>query len=116
MYVNNGAAFRDKLQRGQVCLGTGITFGDPTVSEALCGTLDFVWIDMEHNPLSLAAVSPKLKQQVVTVNGCSKSFSMTGWRIGWAAGPDEIIKAALKFQSHATSDPAAFSHKIAHVQ
>src|SRR5438876_11761377 len=56
MYVNNGAAFRDKLQRGQVCLGTGITFGDPTVSEALCGTLDFVWIDMEHNPLSLETV------------------------------------------------------------
>jgi len=59
-------------------------------------------------PLSLAAVSPALRQQVVTVNGCSKTFSMTGWRIGWAAGPDEIIKAALKFQSHATSDPAAF--------
>jgi len=36
--------------------------------------------------LSLAAVSPALKQQVVTVNGCSKSFSMTGWRIGWARG------------------------------
>jgi len=59
--------------------------------------------------LSLAAVSPKLKEQVVTVNGCSKTFSMTGWRIGWAAGPSDIIKAALKFQSHATSDPAAFS-------
>jgi aspartate aminotransferase len=58
---------------------------------------------------SLAAVSEKLKQQVVTVNGCSKSFSMTGWRIGWIAGPEEIIKAVAKFQSHATSDPAAFS-------
>jgi aspartate aminotransferase len=60
-------------------------------------------------PLSLAAVSPALRQQVVTVNGCSKTFSMTGWRIGWAAGPDEIMKAVAKFQSHATSDPAAFS-------
>ncbi|MFH0940221.1 MAG: pyridoxal phosphate-dependent aminotransferase [Planctomycetota bacterium] len=60
------------------------------------------------HPLSLAAVSPALRQHVVTVNGCSKTFAMTGWRIGWAAGPDDIIKAALKFQSHATSDPAAF--------
>ena len=59
-------------------------------------------------PLSLAAVSPALRQQVVTVNGCSKTYSMTGWRIGWAAGPDEIMKAVSKFQSHATSDPAAF--------
>ena len=64
-------------------------------------------------PLSLAVVSPGLRKQVVTINGCSKTFSMTGWRIGWAAGPDEIIKAALKFQSHATSDPAAFSQAAA---
>jgi aspartate aminotransferase len=60
-------------------------------------------------PLSLAAALPGLKSQVITVNGCSKSFSMTGWRIGWAAGPSEIMKAVAKFQSHATSDPAAFS-------
>ena len=60
-------------------------------------------------PLSLAAVSPGLKALTVTVNGCSKSFSMTGWRIGWIAGPSEIVKAVSKFQSHATSDPAAFS-------
>jgi len=60
-------------------------------------------------PLSLAAVSPGIKNQVITVNGCSKTYSMTGWRIGWAAGPEEIMKAVSKFQSHATSDPAAFS-------
>ena len=61
-------------------------------------------------PLSLAAVSPKLHaEQVITINGCSKSFSMTGWRIGWAAGPEAIMKSVSKFQSHATSDPAAFS-------
>jgi len=59
-------------------------------------------------PFSLAAVSPALRQQVITVNGCSKTYAMTGWRIGWAAGPDEIMKAVAKFQSHATSDPAAF--------
>ena len=59
--------------------------------------------------LSLAAVSPGLKDQVITVNGVAKSFSMTGWRIGWAAGPESVMKAVQKFQSHATSEPAAFS-------
>jgi len=56
MYIDNAAKFRDKLRRGQMCLGTGITFSDATVTECLCGLLDFVWIDMEHNPLSLEAV------------------------------------------------------------
>jgi 2-dehydro-3-deoxyglucarate aldolase/4-hydroxy-2-oxoheptanedioate aldolase len=50
------AGFRAKLQAGQVCLGTCITFADPTVTEALCDLLDFVWIDTEHNPLTLEAV------------------------------------------------------------
>jgi 2-keto-3-deoxy-L-rhamnonate aldolase RhmA len=48
--------FQEKLRRGQLCLGTCITFTDPTVTEALCGLLDFVWIDMEHNPLTLETV------------------------------------------------------------
>jgi aspartate aminotransferase len=60
-------------------------------------------------PLSLAAVAPGLRNQVITVNGVAKTFSMTGWRIGWAAGPLEIMKAVQKFQSHATSEAAAFS-------
>jgi 2-dehydro-3-deoxyglucarate aldolase/4-hydroxy-2-oxoheptanedioate aldolase len=54
--VEHAARFRDKLDRGEVCLGTAITFADPTVTEALCTVLDFVWIDMEHNPLSLETV------------------------------------------------------------
>jgi 2-keto-3-deoxy-L-rhamnonate aldolase RhmA len=54
--MENAARFQEKLKRGQVCLGTGISFSDATVTEALSGVLDFVWIDMEHSPLSLAAV------------------------------------------------------------
>ena len=42
--------------KGQLCLGTVITFTDPTVTEALSQLLDFVWIDMEHNALSLESV------------------------------------------------------------
>ena len=44
------------MRRGEVCLGTAISFSDPTVTEALCNVLDFVWIDTEHNPLSLEDV------------------------------------------------------------
>jgi 2-dehydro-3-deoxyglucarate aldolase/4-hydroxy-2-oxoheptanedioate aldolase len=54
--MENAHHFREKLARGQICLGTGITYGDATVTEALCGVLDFLWIDMEHAPLSLADV------------------------------------------------------------
>src|SRR5579863_9041792 len=54
--MKNLGSFRDKLRRGQVCLGTCSTFTDPTVTEALCDLLDFVWIDTEHNPLTLEAV------------------------------------------------------------
>jgi 4-hydroxy-2-oxoheptanedioate aldolase len=49
-------SFIEKIRRGGVCLGTGITFTDPTATEALCDLFDFVWIDMEHNALSLEAV------------------------------------------------------------
>ena len=48
--------FIAKMRRGEPCLGTAITFSDPTVTEALCNVLDFVWIDTEHNPLNPSAV------------------------------------------------------------
>jgi 2-keto-3-deoxy-L-rhamnonate aldolase RhmA len=48
--------FTDKIAQGQLVLGTCVTFTDPTVTEALCNVFDFVWIDMEHNALSLEAV------------------------------------------------------------
>ena len=48
--------FIQKMQKGGICLGTGITFSDPAITEALSRTLDFAWIDMEHNPLTLETV------------------------------------------------------------
>jgi 2-dehydro-3-deoxyglucarate aldolase/4-hydroxy-2-oxoheptanedioate aldolase len=54
--MNPPTTFRDKLRSGSLCLGTCVTFSDPTVTEALSQVLDFVWIDTEHNPLSLEAV------------------------------------------------------------
>lgn len=57
---------------------------------------------------SIAAVAPELKDRTVTVNGLAKSYSMTGWRVGYAAGPVEIIKAANKIQSQSTSHAVSF--------
>ena len=52
--------FVDKMRRGQVCLGTIITFNDPAVTEALAPALDFVWIDTEHNAFTLEIVQSHL--------------------------------------------------------
>ncbi len=58
--MENAQYFRDKLAAGKPVLGTCVTFADPTVTEALMRVLDFVWIDTEHNPLSLADVQAHL--------------------------------------------------------
>jgi 2-keto-3-deoxy-L-rhamnonate aldolase RhmA len=60
MLLPHSDGFRAKLAAGQTCLGTVITFTDATVTEALCQVLDFVWIDMEHNALSLETVQAHL--------------------------------------------------------
>lgn len=58
-------------------------------------------------------IAPELKEQTVILNGVSKSFAMTGWRIGYSAGPDHLIKAMNKIQSQSTSNPAAPSQYAA---
>jgi len=55
----------------------------------------------------------KLKDRTITMNGVSKSYAMTGWRIGYAAGPKEIIKAIRKIQSQSTSNPSSISQAAA---
>ena len=61
---------------------------------------------------TIAQVS-KLKDRTLTMNGVSKSYSMTGWRIGYAAGPKDIIKAIGKIQSQSTSNPSSISQAAA---
>ncbi|MSO21817.1 MAG: 4-hydroxy-3-methylbut-2-en-1-yl diphosphate synthase [Acidobacteria bacterium] len=58
--MESAKRFVEKIRRGGVCVGTGITFTDATATEALCDLFDFVWIDMEHNALSLEAVQAHL--------------------------------------------------------
>jgi len=60
-----------------------------------------------------AQVEPELAKRILTVNGVSKSYAMTGWRIGFAGGPAEIIKAMKKIQSQSTSNPSSISQAAA---
>lgn len=60
-----------------------------------------------------AQVEPKLFDRTLTINGVSKAYSMTGWRIGFAGGPLELIKAMTKVQSQSTSNPCSISQAAA---
>ena len=62
---------------------------------------------------TLAQVAPDLKDRILTVNGVSKSYCMTGWRIGYAAGPSLLIKAMIKIQGQSTSNPSSISQYAA---
>ena len=67
--------------------------------------------DQDFN--NIVMVDPSLKDRSVILNGVSKAYSMTGWRIGYAAGPTKIIKAMTKLQSQSTSNPSSISQAAA---
>ena len=58
---------------------------------------------------TIAQVEPKLYERTLTMNGVSKSYCMTGWRIGYGAGPENLIKAMAKLQSQSTSNPSSIA-------
>ncbi|MEX0923764.1 MAG: aspartate transaminase [Rhodovibrionaceae bacterium] len=70
-----------------------------------------VYDDFEFS--TIAQVAPELKGRTLTMNGVSKAYCMTGWRIGFAAGPAELIKAMAKIQSQSTSNPSSISQAAA---
>lgn len=61
--------------------------------------------------ISFASLSPEAATRTLTVNGFSKVYSMTGWRLGYCAGPLEVMKAIDNLQSHAASNPVSFAQK-----
>jgi aspartate aminotransferase len=62
---------------------------------------------------NIVQAAPELKQRVVLVNGVSKTYAMTGWRIGYACGPKELIAAVTKMQSQSTSNACSIAQKAA---
>ncbi|MCP9472001.1 MAG: pyridoxal phosphate-dependent aminotransferase [Nitrospira sp.] len=63
--------------------------------------------------VSIASLGPEVAAQTVIINGVSKAYAMTGWRIGYAAGPKEILTAMANIQSQSTSNPCSISQKAA---
>jgi aspartate aminotransferase len=82
---------------GNVCLEKDILIVSDEIYEKL--------IYGENKHTSIAEISPQLKEQTIIINGVSKSHSMTGWRIGYAAGNKDIITAMTNLASHSTSNP-----------
>ncbi|WP_449620245.1 pyridoxal phosphate-dependent aminotransferase [Robertmurraya sp. Marseille-Q9965] len=85
------------LALGQICLEKNVLIISDEIYEKL------IYGDNKH--VSIAQLSPQLKEQTIIINGVSKSHSMTGWRIGYAAGNSVIIKAMTNLASHSTSNP-----------
>ena len=70
---------------------------------------EYIVFDQDH--VSILNVAPQLKDQTVIINGFSKGFAMTGWRLGYMAGPKAIADAVAKIQSQETSAPSSISQK-----
>ncbi|MBA7560577.1 pyridoxal phosphate-dependent aminotransferase [Candidatus Atribacteria bacterium 1244-E10-H5-B2] len=66
-----------------------------------------------RNPISVASLGEKEKEMSITINSVSKTYAMTGWRVGYAAGPKEIIKAMINLQGHATGNINSIAQKAA---
>jgi aspartate aminotransferase len=79
----------------------------------LCVLSDEIYETLLYDGAVYAGIAtvPGMYERTVVVNGFSKSYAMTGWRLGYAAGPKEVIKTAIKLQSHSTTGPCSISQK-----
>jgi aspartate aminotransferase len=66
-----------------------------------------------HRFASMPTLVPDLADQCLIVNGVAKTYAMTGWRVGWMIGPNDVIKASINFQSHATSNVSNVAQQAA---
>src|SRR5699024_6529478 len=97
---------KEELQAlGDICLKHNIAIISDEIYEKLIYTED------EH--YSIAQISEELQQMTIVINGVSKSHAMTGWRIGYAAGPEKVIQAMSNHASHVTSNPTTVAQYAA---
>jgi len=66
-----------------------------------------------HEFSSMPVLVPDIAEQCVVLNGVAKTYAMTGWRVGWLIGPNDVVKAATNFQSHATSNVSNVAQRAA---
>ncbi len=119
--VLDGAAQGAKiLVMNSPCNPTGVTYTPEelkAIGQAVLKTDLFVFSDEIYEKLifgdtkfvSFAALDPALMARTLTVNGLAKTFSMPGWRLGWAAGPKDVIGAMRNLMSHETTNPVSFA-------
>jgi len=88
---------------GEVIMGNGLY----VISDDIYDKIRFDGAPF-HN---MAMLSPELKDRTFVLNGLSKTYAMTGWRIGYLAGPEEAVQAATKLQSQSTSNPNSIAQK-----
>lgn len=100
MYCNT-QSFREKMDSGQLCLGPGITFADPAVTESIAPTSDFVWIDLEHNPTSLHTMMAHLI--AARAAGTTALVRVPSGELGW-------VKRVLDTGAEGIILPQAQSH------
>jgi aspartate aminotransferase len=102
-----GMAYTQEELRAVV--GTAVEKGLVVVSDEMYEKT--IYDGFKH--VSPASFGPEFKEQVITVNGLSKTYAMTGWRLGYAAGPEPVIKAATNIQDQVTSGPNSIAQKAA---
>lgn len=102
-----GAVYTEREIRAiaKVCEAAGIYVISDEIYEKL--------IYNGEKPFSIAAVSEKMKEHTIVINGVSKTYAMTGWRLGYLAAPKDIAKAIDSFQSHATSNASSITQYAA---
>jgi aspartate aminotransferase len=93
----------DLSQIAKICVENKIFVISDEIYEKL------IYDNLKH--VSIAGLGQDIYGLTITVNGLSKSFSMTGWRIGYLAGPVDVVEAISKLQDHSTSNPTSISQK-----
>lgn len=91
------------LAIGKVCVENDIIIISDEIYEKL------IYDNTKH--VSIASLSPEIFERSIVINGVSKAYAMTGWRLGYCAGPIEIMKAAGRIQEHATSNVNSITQK-----
>src|SRR5690606_11667113 len=97
---------REELEAlGRVCLEHGLVIISDEIYEHL------IYGDQAH--VSIAQLGPQFYERTIVINGVSKTYCMTGWRIGYAAGHAEVIQAMTGLSSHSTSNPTSVAQYAA---
>ena len=102
-----GAAYsKEELEKiADICAEKGIWVISDEIYEKI------IYDGIQH--VSIASLNPRMKDLTIVVNGVSKAYSMTGWRIGYAAGDKKVISATSNLQDHMTSNPTSFAQRAA---